>query len=165
MPKPTISIIVAAAENNAIGKDNQLLWHLPNDLKFFKRTTSGHTVIMGRKTYESVGMPLPNRRNIVITRQDDYALEDAEVVHSLEEALALSASDGEEIFIVGGAQIYEEALPLTEKLYFTRVHGTFEGEAFFPHVQESEWELISKEEHKKDEKHDYAYTFLIYERV
>lgn len=164
MSTPIISIIVAAAENNAIGKDNQLLWHLPNDLKFFKRMTSGHTVIMGRKTFESFGKPLPNRRNIVITRQPGYKLDGAEVVHSLDEALGLAGKEVEELFIAGGAQIYKEALPITDKFYLTRVHESFEADAFFPEFDENDWQLVSREDFEADEKHAYGYSFLIYIR-
>ncbi len=164
MDKPLLSIVVAAAENGAIGKDNQLLWHLPNDLKFFKRTTSGHTIIMGRKTYESVGKPLPNRRNIVITRQPDYAAVGVEVVHSLEEALALCTTEAT-VFIVGGAEIYQQALPLVGRIYLTRVHAAMEGDSYFPALEEMEWVLVSAESHLADERHQYGYTFMVYERV
>jgi len=163
MDKPFVSAIVAAADNNAIGKDNKLLWHLPNDLRFFKRTTSGHTVIMGRKTYESVGMPLPNRRNLVITRQEDYTLENAEVVHSLEAALTRCANE-EEVFIVGGAEIYRQALPRTGRVYLTRVHADLPGDTYFPNLDEPDWVLISADKHNPDERHAYGYTFEVYER-
>lgn len=163
MDKPFVSAIVAAADNNAIGKDNKLLWHLPNDLRFFKRTTSGHTVIMGRKTYESVGMPLPNRRNLVITRQEDYVLENAEVVHSLGEALTHCANE-EEVFIVGGAEIYRQALPRTGRVYLTRVHADLPGDTYFPDLDENDWMLVSADKHDPDERHAYGYTFEVYER-
>lgn len=158
-----VSAIVAAAENNAIGKDNELLWHLPNDLRFFKQTTSGHAVIMGRKTYESVGKPLPNRRNLVVTRQKDYVLEGAEVVHSLEAALA-RCSDETEVFIVGGAEIYRQALPFTHRVYLTRVHAELPGDAYFPDLDERDWVLVSEEKHNPDERHAYGYSFQVYER-
>lgn len=158
-----VSAIVAAAENNAIGKDNELLWHLPNDLRFFKQTTSGHAVIMGRKTYESVGKPLPNRRNLVVTRQKDYVLEGAEVVHSLEAALA-RCSDETEVFIVGGAEIYRQALPITHRVYLTRVHAELPGDAYFPDLDERDWVLVSEEKHNPDERHAYGYSFQVYER-
>ncbi|SEL08720.1 dihydrofolate reductase [Parapedobacter koreensis] len=164
MDKPIISAIVAAAENNAIGKGNELLWHLPNDLRFFKQTTSGHTVIMGRKTYESVGKPLPNRRNIVITRQPEYVLKGAEVVHSLDEALQRCTGDGE-VFIVGGAEIYRQALPVTDRIYLTRVHATLAGDAYFPELDKPDWALVSAERHEPDERHAYGYTFMYYERT
>ena len=155
---------MAAAENGAIGKDNQLLWHLPNDLKFFKRTTTGHPIIMGRKTYDSVGKPLPNRRNIVITRQPDYVIDGAEVVHSLAEALALCATAAE-VFIVGGAEIYRQALSVARQVYLTRVHAHVEGDSFFPALDEKEWTLMAAENHPKDERHAYSYTFMKYERL
>lgn len=163
MKQPLLSAIVAAAENNAIGKDNQLLWHLPNDLRFFKRTTTGHPVIMGRKTYESVGDPLPNRRNIIITRQPGYTAEGAAVVHSL--AAAIEACAGEpEVFVVGGAEIFEQALPVLNRIYLTRVHVTLPGDSFFPELDKQDWQLVSEESHSADERHAYSYTFRIYER-
>lgn len=163
MDRPLVSAIVAAAENNAIGKDNQLLWHLPNDLRFFKRTTTGHTVVMGRKTYESVGKPLPNRRNIIVTRQTGYMAEGAEVVHSIDAAIASCAGE-EEVFVVGGAEIYRQALPLTERIYLTRVHTTLPGDSFFPDVDGQRWRLVSQNHHAADERHAYGYTFETYER-
>lgn len=163
MERPLVSAIVAAAENNAIGKDNQLLWHLPNDLRFFKRTTTGHPVIMGRKTYESVGKPLPNRRNIIITRQAGYAVEGAEVVHSLTEALE-GCSGEAEVFVVGGAEIYDQALPVIDRIYLTRVHAVLSADSFFPELDEREWLLVSAENHPVDNRHAYSYTFRIYER-
>ena len=164
MERPFVSAIVAAAENNAIGKDNQLLWHLPNDLRFFKRTTSGHPIVMGRKTFESVGKPLPNRRNIVVTRQSDYAVEGADVVHSIQEALSLCA-DNAEVFIVGGAEIYRQALPILGRIYITRVHTEVAGDTFFPDIDEQDWVLVSEERHPPDDRHAHAYTFMVYERM
>ena len=161
-----LSIIVATAKNNAIGKNNQLLWHMPGDLKFFRKTTSGHTVIMGRKTFESVGQALPKRRNIVITRQQGYQAEGIEVVNSLEDALALCATDTEEIFIVGGAQIYEQALPLCDKLYLTLIHHEFtEADTFFPTINDQEWQLEEVEHHENDEKNPYDYSFMVYTKI
>ncbi|MEC3881771.1 dihydrofolate reductase [Parapedobacter sp. 10938] len=162
MERPLVSAIVAAAENNAIGKDNQLLWHLPNDLRFFKRTTTGHTIIMGRKTYESVGKPLPNRRNIIITRQAGYTAEGAEVVHSLAAALESCAGE-DEVFIVGGAEIYQQALPVVNRIYLTRVHVTLPGDSFFPELDKQRWRLVSEDHHAADDRHAYGYTFEIYE--
>ena len=163
MERPLVSAIVAAAENNAIGKDNQLLWHLPNDLRFFKRTTSGHTIIMGRKTYESVGKPLPNRRNMIITRQSGYAVEGAEVFHSLGAALQHCAGEPE-VFVVGGAEIYQQALPVVDCIYLTRVHAEIVGDSFFPTLDEKEWRLVSEDSHPADERHAHSYTFEVYER-
>lgn len=164
--QPRISIIVAAAENNAIGKNNQLLWHLPNDLRFFKQTTTGFPIIMGRKTYESVGKPLPNRRNILITRQPDYQAEGVETVHSLDEAIALATQqEANEIFIVGGAEIYREALPLTDRIYLTRVHAEIPGDTHFPEFDTGIWRQTAQEHRQADEKHAYSYSFMIYDRV
>jgi len=162
MEHPTVSAIVAAAENNAIGKDNQLLWHLPNDLRFFKRTTTGHTIIMGRKTYESVGKPLPNRRNIIVTRQAGYTADGAEVVHSLAAALESCAGE-EEVFVVGGAEIYQQALPVVNRIYLTRVHAALPGDSFFPQLDQQSWRLVSADHHPADDRHAYSYTFEIYE--
>lgn len=154
-----INIIVAADENNTIGKDNDLIWHLPDDLKFFKQKTSGHPVIMGRKTYESLGRPLPNRTNVIITRDRDYQADGCVIVHSLEEAL--SAVNGDEIFIIGGAEIYKQALPITDRVYLTRVHSTFEGDRFFPELGD-EWQEVGSVLHPIDEKHVHAFTFKTY---
>ncbi len=158
----TISIVVAIAANNAIGKDNQLLWRLPNDLKHFKQITSGHTIIMGRKTYDSVGKPLPNRRNIVITRQN-ITIDGCEVVNSLGAALALCA-DEPEIFIVGGAEIYKQAMQATDRIYLTIVHHNFEGDTYFPEIKEDEWKETEREDHQPDEKHDFSYSFITLDR-
>lgn len=158
-----ISIIVAAAQNNAIGKDNQLLWHLPNDLRFFKQTTLDRSLIMGRKTFESLGKPLPRRRNIVVTRQPEYRAAGAEVVHSLDDALALCAGD-EEIFIAGGAEIYKLALPVVDRIYLTRVDTDIQGDAYFVEIDEREWQLVSSEQHPADDRHAFGYTFMVYDR-
>ncbi len=163
MDRPFVSAVVAAAENNAIGRDNQLLWHLPNDLRFFKHTTTGHAIIMGRKTYESVGRPLPNRRNIIVTRQAGYTAEGADVVHSLAAALE-SCAAAEHVFVVGGAEIYQQALPVTDRVYLTRVHVSLPGDSFFPQLDEQDWKLVSEDHHPADNRHAYGYTFMIYER-
>ncbi|MCF8460139.1 MAG: dihydrofolate reductase [Flavobacteriales bacterium] len=158
-----ISIIVAADENNVIGKDNDLIWHLPDDLKFFKQKTSGHAIIMGRKTYESVGRPLPNRTNIIITRDSNFKAEGCEIVNSLEEALALAKNDNE-AFIVGGEQIYRLALDLVDRVYLTRVHHSFEGDRHFPKLG-TEWKEVETTAHPTDEKHPHSFTFITYERA
>jgi dihydrofolate reductase len=145
-----ITIVVATAENHAIGKDNKLLWYLPNDLKHFKTITSGHTVIMGRKTYDSVGKPLPNRRNIIITRQQ-IDIPGCEVVNSLEEAVALCKTE-EEVFIVGGAEIYRQAMAITNKIYLTIVHQNFEGDTYFPDIDKNIWVETEREDYEPDEK-------------
>lgn len=156
-----ISIIVAADENNVIGKDNDLIWHLPNDLKFFKNLTSGHTIIMGRKTYESIGRPLPNRTTVIITRDRNYEAEGCVVVHSLTDALdKLKGADG---FVVGGEQIYRQALPITDKVYLTRVHHKFDGDRHFPELG-NEWKEVASIPHSADEKHAYSFTFKTYEK-
>ena len=156
-----ITLIAAAAENNALGKDNDLLWHLPEDFKRFKQITSGHYIIMGRKTFESFPKPLPNRTHIIITRQVDYLAEGCLVVHSLEEALAIGPQN-EEVFIIGGAQIYKQALPFADKIDLTRVHIELDADAFFPEFNTSEWNLVFSEKQFKDEKHQYDFTFETY---
>ncbi|SMC58892.1 dihydrofolate reductase [Pedobacter nyackensis] len=153
-----VSAVVAIAENNAIGKDNQLLWHLPADLKHFKQITSGHTIIMGRKTYDSIGKPLPNRRNIVITRTAGLLIPGVEVTGNIEDALALCANE-DEVFIIGGAEIYKTTLAVTDRIYLTRVHENYEADAFFPEIDFNEWEETSVEKHLPDEKNRVAYTF------
>jgi len=161
-----LSAIVAAAENNAIGKNNDLLWKLPDDMRFFKTTTSGHAVIMGRKTLESFGRPLPNRENICITRSESYSADKVHIVHSIEEAIELAKSMEEvECFLLGGGEIYHQGLRFCDKVYLTRVHAEFEAEAFFPELDEAEWKEVDRVEHGIDEKHAYAFTFLTYERV
>lgn len=161
-----ISMVVAAAENNVIGKNNQLLWNLPNDMKFFKNTTWGFPVIMGRKTFDSLGKALPGRTNIVITRQDDWKANNVLVVKTLDESVekAVEATDAKEIFIIGGGQIFDEALPRTNRVYITRVHTTIEGDAYFPELKPSEWQLTSQRNFPADDKHAYAYSFEIWER-
>ena len=158
-----ISIIVAISENNAIGKDNQLLWHLPADLKHFKEITTGHTIIMGRKTYDSIGKPLPNRRSIVITRNSELTIEGVEVVTSLDDAIALCAQD-EEVFIIGGAEIYQQSLPVTNRIYLTRVHQKYDADAFFPTLNPEAWREIDSITYQADEKNSVAYTFSTLER-
>lgn len=157
-----ISIIAAVAENGVIGDKNQLLWHISEDLKHFKAVTSGHPVIMGRKTYESLGRPLPNRTNVIITRQE-IGIEGCRVVHSLEEALALFPAD-EELFIIGGAEIYALALPLAERFYLTRVRHTYAGDTRFPEWNPAEWRLVAREERSCGEKYPYPFAFETYLR-
>ncbi len=158
-----ITMIAAAAENNALGKDNDLVWHLPDDFKRFKELTTGHHIIMGRKTFESFPKPLPNRTHIVITRKEDYEKDGAVVVNSLEEALEL-AKDDPQPYIIGGGEIYSLALPKADKIELTRVHGTFEADAFFPEIDENNWKLVFSDFHPRDEKHNYSFTYLTYER-
>lgn len=153
-----ITMIAAVAENNALGKNNELLWHLPDDFKRFKQVTSGHYIIMGRKTFESFPKPLPNRTHIVITRQKDYHPEGCIVVNTIEKALEISQKEAE-VFIIGGGEIYNLALPFADKLDLTRVHDTFEADAFFPEFDAAQWQLISEEYHPKDERHQTDFTF------
>ena len=155
-----ISIIVAIAQNGIIGGNNTLLWHISEDLRNFKRITSGHPVIMGRKTFESLGGPLPNRENIVITRQN-IELEGCKVVHSIEEAISYF-DKSEEIFIIGGAEIYKETLPYADKFYLTRVMHDYEGDTFFPSWKEEEWTIYSQERFEKGEKYPYPFIFEEY---
>ena len=160
-----LCLVVAASTNNVIGKDNQLLWRLPNDMKFFKNTTWGMPVIMGRKTYESLGKPLAGRTNIIITRKKDWQPEGVIVTDSLEKSLtAAAATDAREVFIIGGGEIYEQTLPLAQKVYLTRVHTIVEGDTYFPVLKESEWELFSQLDFTTDEKHAYAYSFQVWNR-
>ncbi|MEX2589969.1 MAG: dihydrofolate reductase [Chitinophagales bacterium] len=160
-----ISSIAAVSENNAIGKDNDLMWHLPDDLKFFKKHTLGHPVIMGRKTYDSMGKPLPKRSNIVLTRDKNFNAEGVEVFHDIATAIDRAKEiDGEEIFIIGGANIYKQSLDYCNRLYLTRIHAPFDGDVFFPEIDESKWKTIEKEFHPTDERHAQAFTFYILER-
>jgi dihydrofolate reductase len=160
-----ISIIVAIADNWVIGKDNKLLWHLPDDMKWFKKHTRGCDVIMGRKTYESLPSafrPLPNRKNIVITH-GDLSLEGCVMARSVDDAVE-KMDAGKENFVIGGGNIYEQFLPITRKLYITKVHHNFEGDTFFPAIDPGQWKLISSEDHPQDEKHAFSFTFQIFER-
>ena len=153
-----IIMIAAAAENNALGKDNQLVWHLPDDFKRFKQLTTGHYIIMGRKTFESFPKPLPNRTHIVISRQKDYRPEGCIVVHDIQKALDLVPKD-EDGFVIGGGEIYKLAMPLSDKIELTRVHSAFDADAYFPEIDPSEWTLESSEFHPKDEKHYFDFTY------
>ncbi|GGM78945.1 dihydrofolate reductase [Dyadobacter beijingensis] len=158
-----ISIIVAAAGNGAIGKDNQLLWRLPDDLKRFKQLTLGHPMIMGRKTFESIGKPLPGRTSIVITRNADFAFEGVVVVHSLEEALEKAeAIDPEEVCIVGGGEIYRQAQAIATDIYLTKVHTDIEGDTFFEIDQPGAWEETERVTHEADERHIFRFEFINY---
>jgi len=159
-----ISLIVAVGHHNVIGKNNQLPWHLPADLKHFRNMTSGHAIIMGRKTYESIGKALPNRTNIVVTKQKDFHAQDCAIASSLQDAI-LQAKAHKEIFIIGGAQIFEESLHLAERIYFTQIHHDFEGDTFFPQLDKTTWKEISRQDNSPDEKNLYAYSFMTYERI
>jgi dihydrofolate reductase len=159
-----VTIIAAMSENRIIGRAGSLPWHLPADLKRFKSLTAGHTVIMGRKTFESIGRPLPDRRCIVVTRNADYRAEGVVVVLSLEDALQQVADD-EEVFIIGGGEIYRHALSLADRLELTIVHAEVEGDTRFPAIDLKDWTLISEEHHEADAQHAYPYTFRRYERA
>ncbi len=158
-------MIAAAAENNALGKDNDLLWHLPDDFKRFKALTTGHKIIMGRKTFESFPKPLPNRVHIIITRDKNYFVEHPNciVVHSIENALLLV--NNEDCFIIGGGEIYTQAEKFANKIELTRVHASFEADTFFPEINPKKWNLVAKKHHEIDSKHKYAFTYLTYLKV
>ncbi len=159
-----ISLIAAIGKNNELGKKNALLWHVPADMKYFREKTKGHTVIMGRKTFESLKGPLPNRKNIIITRDENYLRHGVDVVHSLEEALG-QAEGKQEVFIIGGAEIYKQALALADKLYITHINAEDkEADSFFPEIIPIVWNEVSREEHEKDDKNPFDYTFSVYER-
>jgi dihydrofolate reductase len=159
-----ITIIAAIAKNNALGKDNQLIWHLPADLKRFKKVTMGHHIIMGRKTFDSLGKPLPNRTTIIITRNKNYSQEGCIIVHSLQEAIEAAKAD-ENPYILGGAEIYKQALEIADKLDLTFVHHQFEADVFFPEIDLNIWKESSREDCKADEKNNYNYSFVTYLRA
>lgn len=160
-----LSIIAAISENYVIGKNNKLLWHMPADLKRFKDLTTGHTIIMGRKTFESLGKVLPERKHVVLTRDMDYSVKDknVEVVHDIE-LLKEYIEAPEEVFVIGGAIIYRQLMPKVNKMYITRIHEKFDGDAYFPVIHDEEWKVIEKEENPKDSKNPYDYDFVTYER-
>nr|WP_223593265.1 dihydrofolate reductase [Neobacillus bataviensis] len=159
-----ISFIVAMDENRVIGKDNQLPWHLPEDLKFFKRVTMGHPIAMGRKTHESIGRVLPGRENIIITRQKEYESEGCTVFTSVEEFVKNCREQSDEIFVIGGAEIFKETFPYADRLYITHIYENFAGDTFFPEFDLEQWELTSCEKGIKDEKNPYNYEFRIYDK-
>ena len=160
-----LSIIVAVAKNNVIGKDNKLLWHLPEDLKRFKRLTTGHTIIMGRKTFESLGRVLPNRKHVVLCNDAELSIEDenVEVLDDISKLDKYETSE-EENFIIGGASIYKLLLPKANKLYITKINQEFEGDVFFPEIDENEWQVVEREKGVKDEKNPYDYEYVTYIR-
>ena len=159
-----LSLLVAISENNVIGKDNKLPWHLPEDLKYFKNTTWAMPIIMGRKTFESIGKPLPGRTNIVITRNKKWKGDGVKIVHDLEQARKTGEDlDVKEIFVIGGAEIFKTSLPKADRIYLTRIHQSFEGDAFFPAIDKS-WELVSNRDNLPDEKNAYACSFQIWEK-
>ena len=154
-------LIAATSQNNALGKDNKIIWHLPDDFKRFKELTSGHHIIMGRKTFESFPKPLPNRTHVLITRQKNYNPEGCIVVNSIEDAFEICPKN-EDVFLIGGAEIYKLGLPLTDKIELTFINETFEADAFFPEIDFSEWKLTNEEFHPKDEKHAHDFSFQTY---
>lgn len=161
----TLTMIAAAGENNGIGKDNDLMWHLPDDFKRFKELTTGHKIIMGRKTFESFPKPLPNRIHIIITRDRQYQtdFDNCRVVHSLDEALD-ELEKNESAYIIGGGDIYSMALPYADVIELTRVHHKFEADAFFPEIDTKQWELVRESHHDVDERHAYPFTYQTYYR-
>ncbi|MDQ0217974.1 dihydrofolate reductase [Peribacillus cavernae] len=159
-----ISLMLAMDENRLIGKHNQLPWHLPSDLRYFKNVTMGHPIVMGRKTFESIGSVLPGRENIVVTRRTDYKAEGATIVHSIDEVKQLSDSLDEEIFVIGGAEIFKEVLPVTDRLYITEIHHRFEGDTYFPEIDEHEWVKRSVTPGVVDENNLYPHDFVVSER-
>ena len=160
-----LSIIAAISENNVIGKDNKLLWHLPEDLKRFKILTTGHTIIMGRKTFESLGKVLPNRKHIVITRDMNYRVDNeaVEIIHDISE-VQNHIEDKEENFIIGGAIIYSQLIDKAQKMYITMIHKKYDGDAYFPKIKEEEWKIVEKEQGIKDEKNPFDYEYITYVR-
>lgn len=160
-----ITIVVAMGEKNEIGSDNQLLWHLPKDLKHFKDLTSGHPIIMGRKTYESIGKPLPNRTNIVVSRKKDWFQEGVLIVGSIKEAVKFAKKIDEEIFIIGGGNIYEQTMEIAEKLEVTLVKAQLEADTFFPKINTKFWNKTSEIYHEKDEKNQYDFCFQTFEKI
>jgi dihydrofolate reductase len=164
--KTLLSLLVAADERNLIGKDNRLPWYLPNDLKYFKNLTWGMPILMGRKTFESIGKPLPGRQSIVITRNQDWQQDGVEVVHSVEEAIGKAKEkDIKEVFVIGGAEIFTTSLQQADRIYLTRIHHTFEGDVYFPELSAEEWMLVKSHRSPKDEKNPYDHTFQVWERI
>ena len=159
----TLSCIVAVSENGVIGRKNELPWKLSADLRRFKQLTTGHAIIMGRKTFDSIGRPLPNRTSIVMTRDLGYESPGVVVVHSFDQAVA-ACQDQQEAFVIGGEAVFREALPQARRLYLTRVHKNVEGDAYFPEAEFAGWKLLQQERHSEDDKNDYPFTFCVYER-
>lgn len=161
----TLTLIAAVSRNRVIGKDGDLPWHLPADFRFFKRTTTGHPLVMGRKTFESLGGALPNRTNIVVTRTKDYGGDGIRVARSLDEGIAMGRELDSEVFIGGGEAIFRDALPKADRMILTWIDEEFEGDTFFPEFDSKEWREVSREEHEPDEKNRWPYAFVVYERI
>lgn len=160
-----ISFIVAMDDTRVIGKDNELPWYLPEDLKFFKRVTMGHPIVMGRKTFDSIGRVLPGRENIIITRNKEYNHADCTMFYSVDDFLSYcKQKPEEEFFVIGGAEIFKQLLPIADRLYITEIHHEFAGDTFFPQLEMDRWELVSREKGIKDEKNPYDYEFTVYHR-
>lgn len=159
-----ISLIWAQDDHGLIGKEGALPWRLPADMAWFRKRTLGKPILMGRRTYESIGRPLPGRLSMILTSRTDYTAEGCKVVHSLDEAIA-TAGNAEEIMVIGGAEVYAQALPLAERLYCTRIHAAFEGDTFFPSVDFDQWREEFREDHEADAKNPYSYTFLVMSRL
>ncbi|MFD3450075.1 dihydrofolate reductase [Microbacteriaceae bacterium 4G12] len=160
-----ISLMVAMDQNRVIGRNNDLPWRLPADLAYFKRVTMGHPIVMGRKTFESIGRPLPGRENIVVTRNKEYEAAGCKVIHSLKDLLERPKQREEELFIIGGAEIFKEALPVADRLYITHIDEVFEGDTYFPEIANEQWHIVSKEKGIKDESNPYNYYFTVYEKI
>ncbi|MDZ4846658.1 MAG: dihydrofolate reductase [Chitinophagales bacterium] len=160
-----VSILVAASENNVIGKGNAIPWRMPVDMRYFKKLTTDNVVIMGRKTYESIGKPLANRANVIVTRKEDMRVAGAFVAHSLRDALEKGKASGRNVFVIGGEEIYKQALPSVDRVYLTRIHAHIDGDAYFPALNKSEWTLISSESNAPDEKNKFACDFEVYQRI
>lgn len=159
------SIIAAKSDNNVIGKDNDLVWHMPADLRFFKNKTKGHWVIIGRKTFESMNGPLPNRTHIIITRQSDYQAEGSYVTDNVDDAFRIAEQQGlEEVFILGGAEIYAQTMNMADRMFITEIKSTFEGDTFFPEIDTHYWKEVSRDEHEADEKNPHPYAFVEYRK-
>jgi dihydrofolate reductase len=161
----SVAIIVAMGENQVIGIDNQLPWHIPEDLKYFKSTTMGKPIVMGRKTFDSIGRPLPGRTNIVVTRNQHYAAEGVRVAHSVDQALAMAqleaqASGVSEVMVIGGAQLYADCLPIADRLYITKVHASVEGDAFFPNLNWDDWQELDRKDFTANDSNIYNYSFM-----
>ncbi|NCT37842.1 dihydrofolate reductase [Bacillus sp. EB93] len=159
-----ISLIVAMDQNRVIGKNNKLPWHLPADLQYFKQVTMGHPIVMGRKTFESIGRVLPGRENVIVTRNQEFKAEGCVVLHDIAQIKMFADNHEEEVFVIGGAEIFKEILPFTDRLYITEIHETFEGDTFFPEIDENEWDEISSKPGSIDEKNRFAHDFIILQK-